>query len=371
MPKALVAGSPRLRDTAAKLDLLRALGPREAWRHRRSEARVKRQARRRLESVYGAIWREAAQEVGAEVHELGGGLLELRRGDATTRVLHHQTQLDDVVTLTLSREKPLVLRLLADAGLPVPEHVVAGLEELGRALVFVRAGPGPAVVKPASGGYGGAGATSGIETRGQLRRAALRASRTGGELLIERQVPGDVHRLLILDGELLDVVRRQAPRVTGDGRSTIGELVAAENRRRLDAGEQGLRLLGLDLDLLFTLERQGLALRTVLPAGASCQVKTVTNQSGTADSVTLGSDVSPELVADACRAASVVGVRLAGVDVITPDATRPLREAGGAIIEVNASPGLHHHYHVANSAPTSRVAIAVLRRLLEDPAAAR
>ena len=57
-------------------------------------------------------------------------------------------------------------------------------------------------------------------------------------------------------------------------------------------------------------------------------------------------------------------MHLAGVDVITPDPSRPLVESGGVINEVNGTPGLHHHYLVADPVAATRVAIPVLERLL-------
>src|SRR3982750_4509906 len=91
------------------------------------------------------------------------------------------------------------------------------------------------VVKAASGTGGGEGTTAGVDTPARLMRARLQAGPFGGRLLIERQVPGPVPRLLFLDGELIDVIRHVPPRLEGDGRATVQELLDAENRRRLRA----------------------------------------------------------------------------------------------------------------------------------------
>jgi cyanophycin synthetase len=72
------------------------------------------------------------------------------------------------------------------------------------------------------------------------------------------------------------------------------------------------------------------------------------------------------LVAEAREAAAQVGVRLAGVDLITSDLGRCLKESGGVIIEVNGTPGLHYHYQVADEANATLVAVPILRRLLEE-----
>jgi cyanophycin synthetase len=184
-------------------------------------------------------------------------------------------------------------------------------------------------------------------------------------MLIERQVPGPVYRLLFLDGELIDVIRHVPPRLAGDGRSTVEQLIGAENERRVAArGAAGLSLLDVGLDTIFTLERQGLRLGSVVAEGTTIAVQTVTNDNRIEDTETIREPLAPELVAASRRAALAVGLRLAGVDVITPDASQPLEQAGGVVAEVNGTPGIHHHYHVADGANATRVAVPILEKVL-------
>jgi cyanophycin synthetase len=185
--------------------------------------------------------------------------------------------------------------------------------------------------------------------------------------LIERQVPGPVYRLLFLDGELIDVIRHVPPRLTGDGRSTVEGLIAAENERRLEGeGATGLSLLDVGLDTIFTLERQGLRLTSVVTDGEEFAVQTVTNDNRIEDTETIRDGLHPELVDASRRAALAVGLRVAGVDVITPDASQPLEQSGGVVAEVNGTPGIHHHYHVADKANATPVAVPILERALQD-----
>jgi cyanophycin synthetase len=60
----------------------------------------------------------------------------------------------------------------------------------------------------------------------------------------------------------------------------------------------------------------------------------------------------------------VLGVRLAGVDVLSRDISQPLRATGGVVLEVNSTPGLFHHYNVAEPESASPVAETVLEALL-------
>jgi cyanophycin synthetase len=194
-----------------------------------------------------------------------------------------------------------------------------------------------------------------------------RAALTGHHLLVERQVAGDHYRILLLDGKVLDVLRRDRPQVVGDGTSTIEQLMFAEYGRRLTStAPDGLKPFPVDLDCLFTLEREGLHLHTVLPAGKVTIVKSATNISGSRECTTFRGLVSPQLIAETCAAAAAVGVRLAGVDIVTTDPSVSLVQSQGVVLEVNPIPGLVHHYNVADPAAATRVAVPILAELLEN-----
>ena len=356
-----VAGT-RGRTVGSWLDVARSMGMRSAVRRARGGGggNLPPQVRN---AVYEAIWREAADKLDAPVVDLGSGFLEI--GGA--KVWQQVVPLDDPVTLRLALDKPVVHGLLQNASVPVPDHVEWDLADPSPALRFIEETGGACVVKAASGTGGGEGTTAGVDSPARLMRARLRAGRFGSRLLIERQVPGAVYRLLFLDGRLIDVIRHVPPRLTGDGRSTVQELIAAENLRRIDAqGAAGLSLLDVGLDTIFTLERQGLRLTDVVPDGREIAVQTVTNDNRIEDTTTVTEPLAPELVDASRRAANAVGLRLAGVDVITPDASQSLDQSGGVVAEVNGTPGIHHHYHVADGANATRVAVPILEQVLRD-----
>jgi cyanophycin synthetase len=361
-----IAGS-RGRTVGSWLDLARSMGAGSALRRARSRGGGVLDASVR-NAVYAAIWREAAERAGAEVRDLGSGFLEIGAGGRpAARIWQQVVPLDDPVTLKLALDKPVVHGLLHRAAVPVPEHREWRFADYRPALAFLAEAAGPCVVKAASGTGGGEGTTAGVDTPARLMRARLRAGRFDTRLLIERQAPGDVYRLLFLDGELIDVIRHLPPRLTGDGTLTVEGLIDAENARRVAAaGAAGLSLLDVGLDTVFTLERQGLRLDSVVPAGASVAVQTVTNDNRIEDTSTVKEPLSGELVDAARRAAAAVGLRLAGVDVITTDPSQPLERTGGVVVEVNGTPGIHHHYHVADGANATRVAVPIIERVLSD-----
>ncbi|MDQ3644533.1 MAG: hypothetical protein M3356_03370 [Actinomycetota bacterium] len=350
---------------AVHADLAVALGPRFALEHRRQVRERARGWESSAARLYGDIWRSAAAEVDAEIVERSPGEFCLSRDGRSTRVLRQVTALDDEATLERSRDRARLQRAFAGVGVPVAEHLDFPASDPRPAVAFLETGRGPCVVKPGGATGAGYGVTCGVRNRRDLVRACLQAARFADTVLIERQAPGAMYRVLVLDGEPIAVVRRNPPQLTGDGSSSIQELVAAENRRRLAAGGRlGLSLLRADLDCLIALRTAGLSMRSIPPADVRVTVKTSSSDTGPAGNHTVHEVLGAELTNEVLAAAQVTGLALAGVDVVTADLRSGLATVGGALLEVNAIPGLHHHYMVFDPASVQRVAVPILQRLL-------
>lgn len=318
------------------------------------------------DAFYRHAWQEAAEVVGGRWIARSAAVAEIASPRGRLRVANNVTSLDDAATLLLAGDKPAVYRLLAKAGVAVPRHIVLPASKTDRlAEVFATLIP-PLVVKPAADTGSGHGVSTNVMTRWQLRHAFAWACAFGERVLIERQIEGQCFRILLLDGEVLDTVLRHRVGVVGDGRSTVRALIAVENRLRLESGiERAQVLVRRDPDLVGTLSRQGLRLSSRPPAGSKVELKRVVNDNRAEENEAADGVLCPAILDAARHAAQEIGVRLAGVDVICCDPSQPLERSGGAVIEVNATPGFYYHYHRRGThcAVAERILASAFRRV--------
>ena len=309
-------------------------------------------------SFYKKMWEEAAASIDATVVDLGGSVLEVRRGPARIRVCDKFTSADDPVTIRVTEDRVLANRLFAENGVLVPRHSVFHLGDLEQAWSFVTSLGKPAVVKPARGSDGGNGVTGGVARKRDLASAMALAGAFCEQVIVEEEIHGDTFRLLYLDGVLLDAVRRHPLTVRGDGSSSLRRLISQQG----GADARTVRLLR-DRDMQWTLRRRGYSLRSVPRAGEVIRLRTVVR--GTREeNVRAVGDLCESVIRSGANAAAAVGARLAGVDLITTDPSLSLEQSHGAVIEVNTPPGLYYHYVTdKGSAPVAR---ANLERLLSE-----
>ena len=246
--------------------------------------------------------------------------------------------------VAIARNKFKAIQTMADANLPTPRTGLLANAEQARQLADELGWP--VVVKPVDQD-GGVGVVTGIRDPAQLMRAFEQAERfSPGRVLVEQQCPGDDHRILVVAGEVLQVVRRIPARVVGDGVHTVRQLIEQINRdpRRGSRYHSLLQTVVIGADEVEFLAEQGLDADSVPPAGRCVWVGRIANigAGGTAEDVS--AIAHPDNVALAARAARVLELNIAGVDFLCPDISRSWLEVGGAICEVNAQPGFRPHW---------------------------
>lgn len=315
---------------------------------------------------YRELWQKAASEISAKFEVFDQELFRISIDGCATFVQESRVQLDDQLSLRIAGNKPLVYRIMTENGFQMQPFLDYSMSTFAKAADFLNNSSGACVVKPAAGTGAGNGVTTQIETVSELKKASVWAATFHRKLLIEKDIPGASYRLLYLNGEFVDAVRRDPPTVTGDGRHTIRQLIARENQRRLsDPIIAALSPIMEDVELKLHLQKNGYHPGTVLAAGQQIAVKKVCNQNRRDENHSVREAVHPEIIAAGKKITELFGLKLSGVDVITTDITRPLSETGGVINEVNTNPGLHHHYLIANPENGVPVARLILEHILK------
>jgi cyanophycin synthetase len=278
-----------------------------------------------------------------------GNLVQLGHGAAQRRIWTAETDRTSAIGESIASDKDLTKSLLASCGVPVPEGAMvrsadAAWEEAQDIGL-------PVVVKPVDGNHG-RGVTLNLMTESDVRAAYAIASEAGDStaVLVERFIPGNEHRLLVVGRQVVAAARGEALWVTGDGAASVAQLCDTQintDPRRGESEEHPLgRVNPQDGEILLDLKRQGLTPDSVPQAGQKVLIQPNGNVS---DDVT--NLMHPEVAHMAALAARIVGLDIAGIDLVCEDISRPLAEQRGAIIEVNSSPGLLAHIKPASGEP--------------------
>ncbi|HQU74333.1 MAG: hypothetical protein KDI06_04415 [Calditrichaeota bacterium] len=320
-----------------------------------------------LERENGVL-KKAAQNLGASVIEHGLGLLEFVLGEQRTFIRANATELDSAIALKIAGDKWQTSQMLCAAGLPVPHQAVFPGDALDKARDYFKQRKRPQVIKPRNGTSGGAGITVGLTSLAGLARAFYLARLHAGQVILEDYVAGRHLRVLMLEGQLLSAVERVPASVCGDGKSTIAALIRRENRQRKETKQfPKLWPIPVDNDLHLALHRQGLSLRSIPPEGRLVPVKAMANGHQGGSVVEVSEEVHPELATLAARAAAIIGVKFAGVDLIVASPGAAPGEDRVYINEVNTTPSLYGHYQAVNQEALRDPALALLKRLLGVP----
>ncbi len=295
----------------------------------------------RLGPSTGAIV-EAAVKRGIPYKRLtSGSLVQLGWGSQQRRIQAAEVDGTSAIAESIAQDKDLTKKLLHSAGVPVPlGRPVEDVEDAWAAALEIGL---PVVVKPQDGNQG-KGVTVGITERGQFNLAYDAAAKYGG-VMVEKYLPGDDFRLLVVGDKLVAAARRDPPLVIGDGERTVRELVAEVNLdpRRGEGHGTSLTKIRIDAIAEARLQAQGLTADAIPSKGQRVILRNNANLStgGTATDVT--DSVHPEVAARAIEAAQTVGLDICGVDVVCETVIKPLEEQNGGIVEVNAAPGLRMH----------------------------
>lgn len=304
----------------------------------------------RLGPSTGAIVEEARRR-GIPVRRLNNhSLVQLGLGANLRRVQAAMSDYTSAIGVEIAQDKDDTRRVLQAIGLPVPEGMTARSEEA--ALDAAREIGFPVLLKPLDASHG-RGISGSLADDDGVRAAFAVAQGFSRRVVVEQFVTGRDYRVLVVDGRVAAVAERVPAHVVGDGARSIAELIRAANEdpRRGKGHARTLTRLPHDEATDAYLAGQGLHQGHVPAPGTPVFLRATANLSTGGTSIDRTDEIHPDNVTACEMAAGVVGLDIAGIDVLSPDITVPFRENGAVIIEVNAAPGLRMHTHPSEGTP--------------------
>ena len=286
----------------------------------------------------------AAEERGIPSIRLSeGNLVQLGYGAKQRRIWTAETDNTSAISETISRDKDLTKSLLASAGVPIPEgRTVTSPEDAWDAAQDIGL---PVVVKPIDGNHG-RGVFINLYTQQEIEAAYAVAIEEGSEVLVERHIVGDEHRILVVGNKVVAAAKGESVWVTGDGKHTVRELIDIQinsDPRRGTSEEHPLNPARIDSAVELELARQKLTGDSI---PITDQKVLIQSNGNVAFDVT--DQVHPDVASQVALAARVVGLDIAGIDLVAQDISKPMAEQNAAIVEVNAGPSLIFHLKPAS-----------------------
>jgi cyanophycin synthetase len=309
---------------------------------------------------------QAAKKMNIPVSRIGtGSILKLGYGKNTRMLEASLTDSSSCIAVDMVSDKQLTKKILMENNIPVPYGFV--VQSYKEAVEYAKKVGYPLVVKPLDSNQG-KGVTVNIKSENQINEAFLEAQKHSKKVIIEKYIGGKDYRVLVVGGKVSAVAERKPPKVIGDGHSTVEELVNRENKnfQRGKDHEKALTYIRLDEIAINYLKAQGLSKDSILEAGQIVNLRQNSNLStgGTAKNCT--ADIHPKNAYYAIAAARIMGLDIAGIDIAVDDISCPIDTCSGAIIEVNAAPGLRMHLQPSEGEPVD-VAKDILEMMYPDP----
>ena len=288
-------------------------------------------------------------------------LCQLGYGENQKRIRATVTSETSSIGVELAGNKEETKYLLEQSEVPVPKGQIirneSNLEDACKRVGF------PLVVKPIDGNHG-RGITVNIQSLEEALTAFHAAKKVSNSIIIERFITGVDYRLLVINHRFVAAALRTPAHVVGDGKSTVQELIDLVNSdpRRGYGHEKILTQITINDLTLGLIKAKGYSLDSVIPKDEMLILKDTANLStgGTAEDVT--DFVHPANIAMAERISRIINLDICGIDIMTSDISKPLKETNGAVLEVNAGPGFRMHLAPAKGLPRN-VAAPVIEKL--------
>ena len=314
--------------------------------------------RERLGPSTGSIVEEAVARNIPWIRLGRNSLVQLGYGVNQQRFQATITGKTSSIAVDIACNKELTKKMLDDAAIPVPVGgLVADEEDLEATIRKIGY---PIVLKPLDGNHG-RGQTINVTDWETAKIGLEHAQNVSRKVIVEKYITGYDFRVLVINHKLVAAARRVPAHVVGDGEMTIQHLIDKENTdpRRGYGHENVLTEINVDKDTHELLDKLGYTLATVPQKGEIVYLKSTANLSTGGTSIDVTDMVHPENVTMCERISKIIGLDVCGIDIMAENLTQPLKESGGAILEVNAAPGFRMHLAPSEGLPRNVAAPVV------------
>ena len=315
----------------------------------------------RLGPSTGSIVDEAISRNIPWIRLNNSSLVQLGYGVNQVRFRATMTEKTSSIAVDIACNKDETKRMLSEASIPVAKgDTISSIDNLDKVIDSVGF---PLVFKPLDGNHG-KGASINVKTKEEAIEAFEHAKKYSHKIIVEKFITGYDFRVLVIDNKMVAAALRVPAHVKGDGKSTIQQLIDVENSdpRRGYGHENVLTEILIDRDTLDLLDKCNYTLESVPPNGEVVCLKSTANLSTGGTSIDVTDQVHPENIVVCERISRVIGLDVCGIDIMAENLTKPLKETGGVVLEVNAAPGFRMHLAPAEGLPRN-VAAPVLDML--------
>ncbi|WP_026478037.1 cyanophycin synthetase [Alkaliphilus transvaalensis] len=294
-------------------------------------------------------------------------LIQLGYGKYSRKIQATLTDQTSCIAVDTSCDKELTKLMLTKFDIPVPEGRVVDCpsdaiqvaEDLGY----------PVVVKPHNGNQG-KGVSLDLRKPNDVKKAFYIAKEYSERIIVEKYIKGKHYRIAVVGDKVIAVAQRLAAHIVGNGNNTIRELIELENLNpcRGDGHEKPLTKIKIDNVTQLILEKQDLTLSYIPSEGEIIYLKENANLSTGGIAIDATDEIHPDNALLAINAVRIIGLDVAGVDITIEDISNPIGNTNlGAVIEVNACPGIRMH-HYPSKGKSRNVAEAIINLVYPENA---
>ncbi|MFZ2151222.1 MAG: hypothetical protein WAZ12_02555 [Candidatus Absconditicoccaceae bacterium] len=320
-----------------------------------------------MKDISARIMCDEARKMGFKVKTISEDLnmFEIKNGKKTVLFKSIDCGINSSLGMRFARYKKLTYFMLEQYGIKVPKSIIVE-SNIGISDKLKEAGlKFPLVVKPSVGEHGD-GVSVNLKNLKEIGTAIKFALKYDNKVLVQEFFKGGDFRIIIIGHKFVAAMNRVPAYIIGDGKNSIKEILKKENNNPLrgEGHEKNISKILVDKELKRYIANQGFDLSYILPKGKKIFVRKNANLSTGGTSIDVSNKIHPEIIKMCEMASKVLQLNVCGVDYLSEDITKPLKQQKGGIIEVNHTPGLRGH-HFPFEGKSNNVAKEILKLALK------